>query len=343
MQFVRYSTLIFLALSASVHAGEGAVPLPKLYVCNNDGTDFMVVDMDSNKVVKTIDVGGHPQGSTITAKGDRVYLSCSGPNDVIAVDTATDQIAWRTPCGVNPHQLAVTPDGKFIYVGIFGNAPGNISDMTDVIDTATRKRIKSIKTGPGPHIVYCRSNERVYVTSWMGHYVSVLDVPTRKILKQIPCAGIVRPIVVDEAEKNMYVALSGFHGFVVADLEKGELTNVVENPPYPAGTPVPEHNTPVHGLEIRPGGKELWVTSVIDDKIYIYNLPACALAGKIEVGDGPNWIIFSPDGKRAYVSNAQDNTVSAIDAEARKTTASIKVGKAPKRVIIVADRSKSNN
>ena len=87
--------------------------------------------------------------------------------------------------------------------------------------------------------------------------------------------------------------------------------------------------------EIRPGGKELYVTSVIDDKIYVYTLPESKLSGVIETGPWPNWIVFSPDGRRAYVTNAADDTVSAIDTGTRKVIATTKVGIVPKRMAVV--------
>lgn len=340
--FSRVRALACLVLLFGL-AGPGRaaepVPYPKLYVCNNEGTDFNVVDLLTHKVVKTIDVGGQPHGITATAKGDRVYISCSGPNDVIAIDTATEEILWRTPVGTNPHMLAATPDGRYVFVTIFGNPPASILAQTDVIDTQQKQRIKTIQTGSGPHVAYAPSNDRVYVTAWFGKHVSVIDVGTLEIVKQIPCAGIVRPIAINKAEKRMFVALSGFHGFVEADLEKGHLVNIVEHPPYPPSAPVPEHNTPVHGLDFRPGEEELWVTSVIDDKIYVYDLPGTTLAGKVEVGDGPNWITFTPDGKRAYVSNALEDTISAIDCDSRREIAKIKVGHVPKRLLVVGDRT----
>lgn len=330
--------LALLALgTAGAFAQKSLVPYPKLYVCNNEGTDFMVVDMETHEVVKTVDVGGQPHGIAVPAKGDRAYISCSGPNDVVAIDTETDRILWRADCGPNPHSIAVTPDGRYAYVGIFG-AAGERAE-TEVFDTRLGKRIKTIQTGRGPHVLYALNNQHVYVTAWLDHHVSVIDVASQSVVRTIPVPGIPRPIAVDPSEERLYVALSGFHGFVVADIAKGRVDNLIELPPFPPGAPVPEHNTPVHGLDFRPGGKELYVTSVIDDKIYIYDMPGLGLAGRIEVGDGPNWIAFTPEGDRAYVTNALENTVSVIDTNRRKVIATIRAGAAPKRLAVIADRT----
>jgi YVTN family beta-propeller protein len=335
-----------LLLVCAIAAAQDA-PATKLYVCNNEGTNFMVVDTQTHEVVKTIEVGGKPHGLTVTAKGDRAYISVAGPDEVVAIDTATDAILWRTKVGPNPHMLSVTPDGRFVYVCIFGpvhedapSVPEIIADVkrvTDVIDVSQQKRIKTIETGLGPHVSFAPSNARVYITAWFDQRVSIIDTATHEVVRAIPFDGMVRPIAIDRAEQWMYVALSGLHGFVLADLDAGKPVKTIENPPYPEGAEIPEYNSPTHGLSIRPGEKELYVTSNVDDKIYIYSIPDCTLVGKIDTGDQPNWIAFNPDGSRAYVSNAGENTVSAINTDTREVIATIPVGDAPKRLAVIGD------
>ncbi len=319
--------------SSLAEADGGSRPAGKLYVCNNEGTDFHVIDLRDHRVLKVIDVGGQPHGITVTPAGDRAYLSCSGPDDVIAFDPATDAELWRTDCGPNPHMLAITPDGRYVFVGIFGER-GSLG-QTDVIDTERRTRIRTVETGLGPHVLYAPNDRHVYVTAWVDRHISVLDARTHEVARRIPIPGIPRPIAVDPDEQRLYAAISGFHGFIVVDLGTGLVDRIVEHPPYPPEAPVPEHNTPVHGLAFRPASRELFVTSVIDDKVYVYDLPACDLSGGIEVGYGPNWIAFAPDGQAAYVSNALADTVSVIDAASRVVVATISVGKAPKRLAVV--------
>ena len=342
---ISLTVLGFFLLSGAPGLADTTTYSPdlKLYVASNEGTDIYVVNMDDHKVEKVIEVGGAPHGLTVTAKGDYAYASCSKINKLVAINTRTDEIEWSCDIGNNPHGLASTPDGRFVYITIFGT--GRTQSGTDVVDTKLRKRINTLETGPGAHVAYAPNNEHVYATSWFDRKVSVIDTSTQEIVQTIMFPGMVRPIAVDKEEKWIYTALSGFHGFIIGDLEKGYATNLVEHPPFPAGTKVPDHNTPVHGLEIRPGGKELYVTSVIDDKIYIYTLPDCKLSGVIETGTWPNWVVFSPDGRRAYVTNAADDTVSAIDTGTREVIATTKVGIVPKRLVVVGklDRYSPDN
>jgi YVTN family beta-propeller protein len=92
-----------------------------------------------------------------------------------------------------------------------------------------------------------------------------------------------------------------------------------------------------HGLELRPGDKELWVTSFIGNGLMIYDITAELPKHLITVavGDAPNWLTFSPDGKYAYSANAGSNSITIVDCEERRALKEIKVGAVPKRLLEV--------
>jgi YVTN family beta-propeller protein len=88
-----------------------------------------------------------------------------------------------------------------------------------------------------------------------------------------------------------------------------------------------------HGLALSPDGTELWVTSLLDNSVYVYEVKANKVTGRVAVGDGPNWVTFSPDGRYVCVSNTGANDVSIIDVRTRREVKRVKVGKAPKRIV----------
>jgi YVTN family beta-propeller protein len=74
----------------------------------------------------------------------------------------------------------------------------------------------------------------------------------------------------------------------------------------------------------------------MDDCVYIYDVKAKKITGRVVTGQGPNWIAFSPDGNYICVSNADSNDVSIIDVKARLQVARVKVGKVPKRLVAIS-------
>jgi YVTN family beta-propeller protein len=138
----------------------------------------------------------------------------------------------------------------------------------------------------------------------------------------------------------MYVAVSDLHGFVVVDIPTRKVIQRVKMParhigPAPARQFEPP-DTLTHGLALTVDESELWVTSLLDDCIYVYDLKTKKITGRMMTGSGPNWVAVSPDGKYVCVSNTESDDVSIFDAKSRREVARIRVGKAPKRIAVAS-------
>jgi YVTN family beta-propeller protein len=156
-----------------------------------------------------------------------------------------------------------------------------------------------------------------------------------EITNEVKVAGDPRPFAITKDEKTLYTALSGLHGVAVIDIPH-ETMSQIALPPMPwMACKVEPPNTPVHGVGLTPDGKKLWITSVSDAGIYVYDIASKKLGKKITVGACPNWISFSADGKYAGVSNADTDDASILDVKAEKEIARVKVGTAPKRVLVI--------
>jgi YVTN family beta-propeller protein len=167
--------------------------------------------------------------------------------------------------------------------------------------------------------------------------VNVIDLEKMEYSAVIPVGGRPRPYVVSADGKTMYVALALLHGFTIVDIQDKKVLEKVEMPaehPTPHPLKYESADTRTHGLALTPDGGELWVTSLLDDCVYVYNLKTKKIVGKVVTGDGPNWMAFTPDGKYLCVSNSDSDDVSIIDVKSRREVTRIKVGKSPKRLAI---------
>jgi YVTN family beta-propeller protein len=165
--------------------------------------------------------------------------------------------------------------------------------------------------------------------------IDVIDLKKMEYSARIPATGIPRPYAVSNDEKRLYAALTNLHGFVIADIPSRKVVERVDLPPAPPLDCPLEVNTPTHGLALTPDGKQLWVTSLADGGVYVYDLAAKTTSPMIHVGKCPNWIACSPDGKYCAVSNSDTGDCSIIDAHTQREAARVKVGKGPKRVLVV--------
>ena len=178
----------------------------------------------------------------------------------------------------------------------------------------------------------------MYVTSIGDHCVKQFDFAHEHVSnKTVTFDGAVRPLCVTRDEKWLFVALEGLHGFAWADLAAGKQMGRMAQP-----LPPPEKRSKfaymnTHGLELRPGDRELWVTSFIGNGLMIYDITGDSpnYISTVAVGDAPNWLTFSPDGAFAYSANAGGSSISIVNCDTRQALKEIKTGPVPKRLLEV--------
>jgi YVTN family beta-propeller protein len=330
---------LFATLAAVLLSGVSVLGAPpeaarrKLYVANTSGDTLSVIDLETRKVAREIACGKHPHGLALSPDSRRLYCTVESERTLKVVDTSTDEILAKVACSGEPNQLAVTPDGKWAYVAI-RDAGG-----ADVIDLQAAKVARTLPVGRYPHNCYCPpGGHHVYVTSIGDHLVDQFDFGAdHKLVETIRFDGAVRPLCVTRDEKRLFVALEGLHGFGWADLATGKQVGRVEEPLPPAEKRSKFAYMNTHGLELRPGDRELWVTSFIGNGLLVYDITGekPKRLAMVAVGDAPNWLTFSPDGKTAYSANAGSNSITIVDCEGRKALDEIKVGPVPKRLLEV--------
>jgi YVTN family beta-propeller protein len=322
-------TLAIMTLAASPES-QTPTRRTKLYVTNSTSDDLTVIDPVSMQVIGSVKVGDNPHGLIPSPDGRKLYVSIEGTGELIALDTATDKVLARTSVGRAPNQIAITPDGRYVFVPLRGEA------AVAVVDVESMKVVDHVPVPAMPHNAYASANgKHIYIGSMMGSRITVIDAATHKVLHEIAPGNWVRPIAIKRDESFAYAALSELHGFVVVDLKTQRVVRRIELPSLPPGTPEPYLKTYTHGLALTSNERELYVTSMPGNAVFVFSLPEIKQIAKIDVGKDPNWIAVHPDGQLMFVSNSSSNSVSAIDTRAQKVVATIPVGRTPKRLVVV--------
>lgn len=330
---IRKSLLLVALGAACVWGGQAeAATKSLLYVANSQGDDITIIDLATQKIVKTMKVGPIVHGVCAQADGRRAFATIESENALKVIDTRTNTVTDSIPLGGRPNECAATNDGRYVVVPLLG--PVNLSV---VVDVAEKKIVKSFKT-VHPHNCFTPeggSNSIVYCEERDAFRIHRIDLTKMEVTKEVKVAGDPRPFAITKDEKTLYTALSGLHGFATIDLVNETMSQTIL-PPMPwMACKVEPPNTPTHGIALTPDAKKLWVTSVSDAGVYVYDIASKKLGKKITVGACPNWISFSADGKYAGVSNADTDDASILDVKAEKEIARIKVGTAPKRVLVI--------
>ncbi len=156
------------------------------YVANFKAGSVSIIDTASMKEVARLPVGKGPAQTGFTPDGRTAFVSLSGENRVALIDPAARKILRKVPVGTIPIQLYASADGKRLFAANQGSKqrPGT---TVSVIDIASGKEIKSIKTGRGAHGVVIGTEGRyAYVTNTFEDTVSVIDVTSLKVVASVP-------------------------------------------------------------------------------------------------------------------------------------------------------------
>jgi YVTN family beta-propeller protein len=324
----------YLTIGALAAALAGAAALKeRVMQTNAAGDNVHVIDPATNKVTGTIEGIEIPHGIVIAPGGARMYITEEATRTMDAVDSKTLRVIKKVPLSGRPNNLAVTSDGRKVYVGI-AQSPGAV----DVIDTATLTNIKSIPVQGAIHNVYVTPDSKYAVSGSVATgVITAIDTATDTVKWAWKENSGIRPMIFttnpDGSTKEMIYQLSNFHGFVVADFATQKETRRVTQPDVPGKERETDgiQGAPAHGLLITNDGKTLWTTSKFYDYVAAYSLPDYKLIKIITVGSHPEWLTVPPDGKNMYVGCAGTDSTDVIDLKTMTMIKRIPVGSVPKR------------
>jgi len=301
---------------------------------NSAGDDVSIIDPASNKVVGTITGIEVNHGAAVAPDGSRYYISNEGKSTLDVADAKTLKVTRSIPLTGHPNNIAISKDGKRVYVSI-AVAPGAV----DVIDTTSLEKVKSIPVKGAVHNTYVTPDGKYVVSgSIQSKTITVIDQKTETPAWTLEMSAGVRPMTFstnpDGSTKWIFVQLSSFNGFAVVDFATHKEVNRIQNPDLPPGkAPYLVGGSESHGMAVTADQKTLVVNSRLNSSVYFYSLPDLKNLGSTEVGRSPDWVTLTPDGKTAYVACAASNFVSVVDIKAMKEITRIRVGEVPKRNI----------
>jgi DNA-binding beta-propeller fold protein YncE len=286
------------------------------------GIGVIVYDMDNGHTfVKRIptfaDVPGkepeNVKGVVATEKTGRLFVSTI--KRVAAIDLATDRMLWNKEYDGGADRLAMSPDGKTLYV------PSLEGPDWHVVDPETGNVIAKIVTNSGAHnTIYGPDGRFVYLAGLRSPILSIADPRTHTVVKQVgPFSNVIRPFTINAAQTLCFVNVNDLLGFEVGDMKSGKMLHHVELTGFDKG-PVKRHGCPSHGIGLTPDERELWLADGHNERVHIFDatvMPPKQVAS-IKLRDQPGWVTFSMDGRYAYPSTGE-----VIDTKTRKIVAAL--------------------
>jgi DNA-binding beta-propeller fold protein YncE len=320
------------ALAIAGAAGPAAVPRERhlLYVASPGvrnyveygGVGVLVFDRDAGyrfvKRIPTFEVPAglaaeNVKGIAASAVTGRLYVST--PKRLAAIDLATDRMLWNREYEFGCDRMAVSPDGRELWV------PSFEGPLWRVVDAATGDSLATVTTNSGAHnTVYGTDGHHVFLAGLHSPVLRVADPARRAVATEVgPFANVIRPFTVDETAGRVFVNVNELLGFEIGDLRTGKVLAHVEVAGFEKG-PVKRHGCPSHGIALRPDGKELWLADGANNRLHVFDLssPLPRQVASITLRDQPGWITLSLDGRHVYPSTGE-----VIDAASRRVVATL--------------------
>lgn len=238
------------------------------------------------------------------AAADTLIVANKAEASVSLVDLASGKVVATLPTGNGPHEVAVSPDGRFAAIADYGTGGAPGSTLT-VIDVPAAEVVKTIDLGDyrRPHGVVWHAPDRLYVTVE----------EQRALLEVDPEAGKVRRAIETGQEVSHMVAVTpdGSRAFV-ANIGSGTVTAI----DLAAGKKLADVATGegAEGIAVSADGKRVWVTNRAADTVSVVDAASLEVTATVEPGRFPIRAEATADGRWVLVSNAESGTISVIDA-----------------------------
>jgi YVTN family beta-propeller protein len=114
-----------------------------------------------------------PDDLALSPDGKRLFVVCSGSDEVVVLDTATRAVVGRVAVGRVPRGIAIASDGKRFYV------TNSWSDTVSEVDAASLKVLRNLPTGFEPTgLALDAARNAMYVANRLSDDVAMIDLAT---------------------------------------------------------------------------------------------------------------------------------------------------------------------
>ncbi len=270
------------------------------------------------------------------AKGTLVVVNQLEHN-VSLVEIALRRRFANIPVGVNGHEVTVSPDGRFLYVPIYGNSgvgkPGTDGASVDVIDVGKRLVSSSIDLGKPlrPHRAEFGSGGLLYVTGELANALLIVDRTTQKVAGEIPTS---------QPQSHMFVFSPDQRRAFTSNVGAGNIS-VLDIPGRRLLSVIPVAKT-IQRISISPDGKRLFthdqdsprlaVIDVSDNNSAAYKVSNWVDLPGVAYASAP-----TPDGKWLLALIAKKHLLVAIDLATLKVTKSLDLPGTPSEILVTPD------
>jgi YVTN family beta-propeller protein len=196
-----------------------------------DGSNLVVVDIASRKVVGNVDFGHgvRPHCPMIGPSDGLLYVTTELDKAITVIDPASMKIVGKIPTDrPESHMLAISRDGRYGYTANVGSGTVSVLDMTG------RKTIDVISVAPVVQRIALSVDGRfVFTSDQTKPQLAVIDISTRKVKTWIPLPAPGYGAAATPDGKWLVIAMPGAKQVGAINLQTMKLDHAIDVPASP--------------------------------------------------------------------------------------------------------------
>ena len=251
----------------------------------------------------------------------RVFVASENTEQVWVLEAAPKDkfvLVGKIPVGKLPHQMAVSPDGKWVAVN------DRLSDQTSIIDPVAMKEVVRVKVGKQPHgITFSPDSKILFIAHERDTYIARIEVGTWRLLPPLLVGTPQHVLTIGSKRPNQLLFTVTNSNEVdhlrAYDLEKNTITKFKVQD--------------VHDAYYTPDQSEIWSSSsgFIDkpsDRMVIYDPDTFTVKEEIRLGanhypfhttkENQDGMYFMPDRSIMLLSDHKGPSLLWMDYRSRK-------------------------
>lgn len=244
------------------------------------------------------------------------------------VDPVSGEVKGRVPTGEQPHEVAVSTDGKLAFTSNYGGADGR---TISVIDVDARRELHRFDLAPlrRPHGLFF-ADGKLYFTAEFNKVVGRYD-PVANAVDWITGTG----------QNGTHMVMIG-HGRIFTSNIAGGSISIFEQAGSNWNQTVVETGKGPEGFDVSPDGRELWAANSGDGHVAIIDVAARKVKETIDIHTRrSNRLRFTPDGSTVLVSDLAAGDLVVIDAATRTERKRLNLGHDVAGILVVPDGTRA--
>lgn len=234
-------------------------------------------NLETDEVVKSIDVGSHPAHIDFTQDGRYVLVSNTEENNVTVIEAASFSIIKSIETGKGPHGFRISADSQYAYIANMNE------DTVSIVNLQTMIEESRVEVGQTPVTTGVTSDGKLLVaTLHVENMLAIVDLANEQVEKVEVGIGPAQ-VYVDSKSNIAYVANQGSkdnpsNSVSVVDLTSRMVTATIQT------------GKGAHGLVTSGDSKRLYVTNMFENTVTVIDVAENKVIATIDVGEIPNGI-----------------------------------------------------